>query len=381
MYASLESRVFDSYLKQSPSEFAGCDESVVSENCWFALYNWTRSTYQFFANNPELLVKQLHEDCDLPGIFGTYSTFENGAKIKTALRKAITALNRLLQFVWESTFAGECNDHSLTLPENYKIPKKYITLLGHTGITAVDNSLIADKYAGMFSALKELTKQTDGFAPTWNYQNESYSPELSVYANGHRRFVRCIYRKKPDCLTLLFSDLSGNTDAFNRLARWLKENDYQEGFWLDTSNAKNFESSGISFKKNITGNNISNENIYLYDHDHIGFKAEYSVIRAPAQSYHLTIQNPRDILSDFENLPSAVQKFVVKYHAKCNGCGYCTMRNKGKCNPYTIIANFEGKAYPFCPIHHVYSYHWSSLNDEIADGLIAYLQYLQKSMV
>jgi|GEM_PF-6111680 hypothetical protein len=371
MYANLESRVFDSYLKQSPNEFAGCDESVVSKNYWFALYNWTRNTYQLFANNPEFLIKQLHENCDLPGIFGTYSTLENGAKIKAALRKAIAAMNSLLQFVWESTLAGKCNDGSLTLPENYKIPKKYITLLGHTGITVADNSLIANDYAGMFSALKELTKQTDDFVSTWSHHaNGNCSAEL----NGYRRFVRCVYDKSLASWFDIFGDLSGDITAFNKLTRWLKDNNFQEGIWLDTGS---FESPGVSFKKNITGENLSNGNIYLYDHDHIGFKSQYSIIRMPAQSFHLTIQNPRDILSSFETLPPILQNFIVKYHAKCNNCGYCTMRSKGKCKPYTIIAKFEGKAYPFCPIHHVYSYHWNSLNDEIVDGLAAYLQYLQ----
>jgi hypothetical protein len=175
----------------------------------------------------------------------------------------------------------------------------------------------------------------------------------------------------------LFGDLSGDIDAYNRLAQWLKDNNYHQGLWLDTSNAKNFESSGISFKKNISGNNISNENIYLYDHDHIGFKAEYCVIRTPAQSYHLTIQNPRDILSSFDVLPQILQKFIVKYHAKCGNCGYCTQRSNGKCKPYTMIVNFEGKSYPFCPINHVYTYCWNTLTDELVDGLIAYLEYIQ----
>jgi hypothetical protein len=374
MYTSLESRVFDSYFKQSPNEFAGCDESVVSKNSWLSLYNWTRNTYQFFANNPELLIKQLHEDCDLPGIFGTYSTIKNGDKIKTALRKAITALNSLLQFVWESTIVGECNynEKSLILPEDYKIAKKYITLIGFTGIAVVGNSLVAEDYAGMFSALKELTKQMDDFVPTWCHENGNCSAEL----NGYRRFVRCIYDKNFTSWINIFGDLSCDINAFNRLAQWLKDNNYMEGIWLDTSNNKSFESSGISYKKNITGENISNGNIYLYDHDHIGFKAQYSVIRTPAQSFHLTIQNPRDILSSFETLPPILQNFIVKYHAKCNHCGYCIQRSKGKCEPYTIVAKFKGKAFPFCPIKYVYSYCWNSLNDEIVDGLIAYLQYL-----
>lgn len=379
MYVSLESRVFDSYLIQSPKEFAGCDDSAVDKSSWLALYRWTRSTYSIFAKKPELLIKQLHDDCDLPGIFDTYSSFENGAKIKTALRKAITAINSLLQFVWETALISECNEMSLTLSDNCKITKKYATLLGHTGITVTDSCLIADDYRGMFSALKELTKQTDGFTPTWNYRDQAYTPKLSIYTNGYRRFVRCSYDKSSNFSIDLFSDLSGDTKAFNRLIGWLKDNNYEQGLWLDSSDAKNFESSGISFKKNITGENISNENLYLYDHDHIGFKAEYSVIRTPAQSFHLTIQNPRMILSSFEALPPILQSFIAKYHAKCNNCGYCTQRSKGKCKPYTIVARLEDKSYPFCPINHVYSYCWNTVSDEVADGIIAYLKYIRSN--
>ncbi|MEG0229124.1 MAG: hypothetical protein RR640_00805 [Oscillospiraceae bacterium] len=195
MYTSLEGRVYDSYLKQSPNKFMSCDDSVVSENAWIALYNWTRNTYKIFANNPELLINQLHDDCDLPYTFDTYSMFENGDKIKTALRKAITTLNNLLQFIWQNVLVSQCNDKSLVLSKNFKISKKYITMLRYTRIIVENDSLIASNYSGMFCALKELTKQTDGFAPPWNYRNKAYTPELSIFANGYRRFVRCLYTK------------------------------------------------------------------------------------------------------------------------------------------------------------------------------------------
>jgi hypothetical protein len=373
MYDSLESRVFDSYLRQTPNEFVGSDDGVVGADCWLALYNWTRNVFRFFANNPQLLVKDLHDDCDLPGVFGTYSTLANGTKIKTWLRKAIVSMNGLLQFVWDSALAGECNGDALTLPADYKIAKKHKTLLEHTGIILADNSLIAADYIGMFSALKALTKQADDSVPTWCHQNGTCSTEFS----GYRRFVRCMYGKSLAPWFDIFGDFSGDVAAFKQLTSWLKDNDFQEGIWLDTSNGKSFESSGISYKKNITGVKISDGNIYLYDHDHIGFWVQYSVIRTPAQSFHLTVQNPRLILSSFESLPLVLQNFIAKYHARCHNCGYCTMRSKGKQNPYTITAKFNGETIPFCPIHHVYSYSWSSLDDEKTDGLIAYLQYLQ----
>lgn len=375
MFPNLESHVFNSYLLQSSNTFCGCDDRNISCQSWLALYNWTRNTYTVFTKAPELMMIQLHEDFEF---LNTYFAEKNGRpKLKSEIRKALTAMNSFLRVVWDASIAGACNENSLILPDGYEISKKYVKLLGYTGIEVRDNSLYTNNYVGMFSALKQLTQQTDGFAPPWKFRNETFSPELSVYANGFRRFVRCVYDKNAISAVDVFGRLSGNIDAYNKLIQWLKSNGYKYGVCFDISEVKDLEASGISFKKNIKGANITDDYFMVYDHEHIGIRAEYSTLHNPPQSFHLTIQNPRDILSNFKILPQIIQKFIVSYHAKCNNCGYCTQRNKGKSKPFTIQAIFKGKTYSFCPINHVYTYCWQTLSDELVDGFIAYLGYIQ----
>lgn len=375
MYKNLESRIFNAYLLQSPHEFPGCGQNNADYESWLALYHWTRNAYSVFVKAPELMVSQLHEDTEFRN---TYFAVNNGGpKLKDEMRKAITAMNNFLRVLWEAVFAGVCIGNTLMLPDDYKITKKQAELLGYTGVEMKNNHLYADNYSGMFFALRQLTMQTDGFAPPWKYREATYSPELSVYANGFRRFVRCVYDEKAIPLIDLFDGLSENTAAYDRLLMWLNNNNFQYNFCLDTSEVKNMESSSISFKKNIYANEVSDGLLMMYDHEHIGIEAWLSALHEPPQGFRLVIQKPRDILAGFDTLPQTVRRFIVNYHAKCNNCGYCSQRSKGKSKPFTIYAEYDGKTYPFCPINHVYSYCWDVLSDELVDGLIAYLDYLQ----
>jgi hypothetical protein len=374
MYKNLESRIFNAYLLQSSHKFLRCEENNVDCELWLALYNWTRNAYTVFAEAPELMLKQLHEDTDFRN---TYIAEQNGRpKLKDEMRKAITAMNNFLRVVWEATLAGVCYDNALLLPDDYIISKKYVELLRHTGIEMINNRLCANEYCGMFSALWQLTMQTDGFTPPWKYRESIFSPELSVYANGFRRFARCVYDENAIPMIDLFRGLSKNTVAYDRLILFLNNKGFKYGFCLDSSEVKNMESLGISYLKNIKGNETPDGLFIVYDHDHIGFEAWFSALQEPPYGYKLVIQKPRDILSNFDTLPQTVRKFIVDYHAKCDNCGYCSQRNHGKSKPFTIYAEYEGKKYPFCPINHVYSYCWDVLSDELVDGIIAYLDYL-----
>ena len=378
MYVNLESRVFNSYLLQSANEFSGYDKNDANEKSLLALYEWTRNVYTVFAKAPELMISQLSEDMNFPN---TYTAEKNGRpKLKAEMRKAITAMNSFLRVVWEAALLGVCNDNSLSLPDGYMITKKNVKLLEYTGIKIIDNSLYAENYHGMFSALQQLTKQTDGFSPPWKYREEIFTPELSIYTNGFKRFVRCVYNDTHLLIENIFEKLSGNSSAYKHLTLWLRNNCYDFGNSYDTSEVRNLESSAISFKKNINDNNSSVEQLMLYDHEHIGFIAKFETLSELPQSFQLIIQKPRDVLTNFDVLPSAVCKFIIKYHSKCNNCGYCTQRSKGKSKPFTICVKFNDIAYPLCPINHVYTYRWNTLTDELVEELIAYLKYLQNNL-
>ena len=224
----------------------------------------------------------------------------------------------------------------------------------------------------MFRAIKQLCLCMDGFRAPWGGLKEG--EDASLYADGYRRFVRCVYDAKSDSLRDVFRRLAGDGNAFDMLAKGLESNGFAYSASFNGSEVKNMESSGISLTKSIVADAPAYD-FNMYNHDYIGLRAEFCAIMEPSQKFYLAIQKPREVLAAFSTLSPVMQRFIVLYHAKCDGCGYCTQRSKGKSKPFTICAEYGGKTVPLCPINHVYSYCWSELNSEPADGIIAYLKY------
>ncbi|WP_313561054.1 hypothetical protein [Ruminiclostridium cellobioparum] len=130
---------------------------------------------------------------------------------------------------------GNIQNSILIISEDIKITPKNIKLLEHTGIVLKRRSLYAENYPGMFSAIKDLVS----------------------YPNGFMRFVRCSYNENSDVMILVYKQFTGNDSAFEKLVDWLRKNDYKYTVTLDDSEVQDFESSRISFMKNITGNNTT----------------------------------------------------------------------------------------------------------------------------
>jgi hypothetical protein len=185
-----------------------------------------------------------------------------------------------------------------------------------------------------------------------------------------------VYDETEDSVKDVFRRLSGSASAFDALVKWLTDNGYQYAF---NPKNNNMEQSAITFMKTIDGS-VPSGGFDIYDHTHIGVRMEFNALEKPPQKFCLTIQKPREILNAFSGLPPEVQKFIVQHHCKCAGCGYCTQRSRGKNKPFTICAEYDGKTYPFCPIQHVYTYRWTELNDELKNGITAYLDYLQNTI-
>ena len=276
MYKNLEQRIFTTYLLQSPQEFSGCVEDGTDGEEWRSLYIWTRNAYKVFADMPELLVTQLHEDTTFPN---TYIAEHNGRpKLKSEMRNAMKSINHLFYTVWYAACTGTVDGSDLILSSEYEIKKKYAALLDYLGIVISDGRMHANDYHGMFRALKQLSLRSDGFTPPWG----KFAEGASVYANGYRRFVRCVYDEEADSLKDVFRRLSSNVEAFNELIKWLADNGYQYAVNFDVSEVRNMEGSGISFMKNID-HSIPDGGFYVYDHSHIGFRAEFHAIEDPPQ--------------------------------------------------------------------------------------------------
>lgn len=355
MYKNLENRIFNSYLLQSAPKLSICKESSLSESAWQSLYNWTKNTYLIFSEQPELIVKSIHEDDAYPNRYNCASYGK--PKLKQDMRKNFKTMNSFLQLVWDCVINGDIKNDILFFSKDFKISPKNAQLLEHTGISLNIDSLQTNSYPGMFSAIHEL----------------------SVYSDGFKRFVRCSYNENSKFIIAAYRQFAGDSLAFNRLIDWLRKNNYTYAVTLDDSQVQNFESSKISFMKNICGNKVTN--FSDYDHEHIGFAGYFNALIKQPSVFKLFIQKVREILADFKNLDSTVQTFIINNHAKCNSCGYCTQRSKGKQKPYAIITCYENKKYAFCPINYVYTYHWDKINDELTSQIIAFLDYYEKKFM
>lgn len=180
-------------------------------------------------------------------------------------------------------------------------------------------------------------------------------------------------------MVLVYKQFTGNDSAFEKLVDWLRKNDYKYTVTLDDSEVQDFESSRISFMKNITGNNTT---IFPgYDHEHIGFLAYFNALGNQPSKFRLFIQRVRDVIADFDNLNPVIQKFIINNHARCNNCGYCTQRSRGRQKPYTIYARFEDHNHALCPINYVYTYYWTQINDELVECMIAFLTYFEEKFM
>ena len=348
MYKNLESRIFNSYLLQSAPELLVCNESSLSREAWESLYNWTKNTYNFFGEHPELIMKIIHEDDAHQGWYGKMVP-----QLKADMLKCFKSMNGLLELVWNCILVGNIQDDLLMITDDIKITPRNICLLGYTGIKVKNGSLQAKDYPGMFSA----------------------ACNLSFYPDGFRRFVRCLYNGNSDIMISIYRQFAGDNIAFDKLISWLRENNYKYAVTLDDSEMKIFESSKISFTKNIYGNETDFSG---YDHEHIGFIAYFCALKGQQSVFRLLIQRVRDVLADFNNLNPVLQKFIIDNHARCNNCGYCTQRSKGKQKPYTIITYYKNYKYALCPINYVYTYHWGKINDKLAECIIAFLKYFEE---
>jgi hypothetical protein len=352
-YKNLESRMVNAYLLQSAPIFEPDTNCSVSESEQKELYEWTRQVYAEIVQAPELLVKVIHEDDAHPNRFNKVSYGK--PQLISDMRKVNKAMNELMQGIWNMVIACKIVSNEFRLPDDYIVPKKYSNHLEKLGIHIEQNVIHTTR--PILSAIKNLAK----------------------YENGFERFIRCSYQEDMSVFIDTFRPFAINEKAYDRLIQWLQSNGFQYQARLNGGEVKNLEASQILFMKNIHGQEVDFKS--MYDHDHIGLFVHFTAVIKEPTAFLLLAQDVRETLNAFDSLKPELKRFIIYYHARCNGCGYCTQRNRGKTpniKPYTIIVEYEGSKHALCPINYVYTYCWNLLNDELVDGIIGYLEYLQE---
>ena len=352
-YACLESRMFDTLLLPTPEQPAPPQGSPVPPGAWEALCRWTQRMFYTFREEPSRIMKKLHEDDAHPPLY--CPAYYGKPHLKRDMRKSLQAVCALLRLLWNAASACAPQAGVLLMEGGLCPTKNQAALLADTGLAYAGGRLGAGSYEGMFDALHELTKWPDGF----------------------ERFARCRYDGAHAELTDLFRCFSGSPAAFGRLEAWLRENGFHYRAVLDSSEVQDLEACLVAYTKNIDGQQTPGG---FYDRVHIGFSAEFNALYSFPVWYGLAIQRPKEILADFAAAPSAVQQFIITYHAKCTGCGYCIQRFKGKnAKIAAMTVEYGGRPYQLCAtLNYTYGYRWLEIDDALADGLIAYLGYMDK---
>lgn len=337
-YKTLEERIVDSYLIQSAIKFVKRDKSKLTEKDQMILFDFTKNIYTTIKNNPEILFKEFHNDDAHPNRFNCSSY--NKPDLKKHMRKAIKTIDDFLYIIY-----------SIGLGNDIKIPKKYHDLYNIIGI---DNN----------KKIHEVLKQFIG------------KEKLSFH-----NFIRCMYSENYKYFVEIFGQFIEDQKAYERLIKWLIDNDYIYVPFLVNSEVKNSESCGFGFYKKVKNDDKEAYNFSMYRHWNIGLFMDYNVLIQEPVIYDLRIQSVRNILEKFNELDDILKNFICNYHARCNGCNYCIQRHLKKSKnvkTFARIVEHNNKKLALCPINYVYSYCWNTLDDKMVDGIIAFLKLMEK---
>jgi hypothetical protein len=347
-YNILEERIINSYLEQSATKFIYNNKSELSEKDQKILYDFTKKIYLIMQKNPEILFNEFHDDDAHPNRFNCSSY--NKPYLKKFMRKAIKTIDDFMYIIYSI---------GLGKNENIKISKKYTSLLNAVGINYENGVLVFKDNPMIFNILQQLIGNEN-----LPFQN----------------FIKCMYDEQHEYFIDLFKKYSIDHNAYNRLMKWLEENDYSYITSIVSNEIGNSESCGFGFFKKVNnddGKHPSN----MYGHSYIGLFIDYNVLIQEPVVFSLRVQNIRNVLKRFDELEDILKDFICNYHARCSGCNYCIQRHLKKNNSiktFAIFAEYKDKKLALCPINYVYSYNWNELNSKLAEGIIAYLEIMEK---
>jgi hypothetical protein len=113
---------------------------------------------------------------------------------------------------------------------------------------------------------------------------------------------------------------------------------------------------------------------------HTGIAAEYHYAVSRPPIFGLCIPGGlKTFLEHFDDAPKQVQKLIMDHTKRCDNCRYCVQTDKTGLRPLACMpVRYEGNEYQLCPYYPGYSYCWTSIDNELADQLIAMLSFMDQ---
>lgn len=328
-YASLEQRMAGAYLAMLP-EFVPAENASVSAAKQREFYDLMKNLYQLLFDEPLRVVPSVHEDDAFPFRYKKgYGKPELEAHV-LKIKKAIEGLLKNMFLIGQGA--------------DVKWNKRQLKVLSDIGI-------------GDFDTLPA--------AWTWMSNRPGADPVAFAY---------CLFDEQHVYSVNVYARLLGE-EPFRKLEKWLLSQGYQaydryKTDWVDYQLTLAYANPAWGSERP----NIGNE----YKIRHTGISAQYDAYVEKPVSLGLCIPyGLKGFLEQFDLMSQRVREFVIGSTKRCDGCRYCVQTEKTGRRPLACISIvYEGTEYRLCPYFPGYNYSWTSLDDALAESIIAFLAFM-----
>jgi hypothetical protein len=349
-FANMEQRIINMYIDLFPS-YKPDKNCNVNEEDQKGFYNFIQSLLKKLYENPLLLFSKINSDDYFTIRFNKRS--ENKQTSYNTMRKIVKSIEDFLTFLFDIGKNVNLENNEFVINNDYKIPKRYINILGNCGISYFQNNnkhyFSQNKNNGIFYCWKWFSTKQDVTLP---------------------HFIGCMFDSNYSYTSEIYSKLSGNEEAFIKLESFLHENNY---YRIDNRNKK----ITLDYIKNYDPkDNIIKE--AWAERTHGGISVEYDCLMINPVLFSLRIPYYKILLQHFEQMNNQEINFIVNSGKKCDNCRYCVQTDKSGKKELAYIKVNNDEEYKICPYFPGFYYCWEHLDQNIVDNIIGLLKFANK---
>lgn len=333
-YTSLEQRAAQGYLNLFP-QFIPDSQAPVSVSEQKAFYDLMERFYRLAYEEPLLFVPKLHEDAELPGLYSSAS--DPGREAQNHMKKFCKMIDATVMQMY-----------LMGAKEEFQLNRRQKAILLRLGIEDYGNL----PAAWVWMAQKEHLER---------FQRPS-------------RFAHCCFREDYTYAVWIYEKVFGN-EAFHRLTDWMADHGYRAYDIHDIigSNCK----LSLTYANPAWGEERPRGG-FEYKIKHTGISLRYEPYNQNPWVFGVCIPGGmKTYLEHFEEMPAAVQDFVMSRVKRCDGCRYCVQTDKtGKRPLARIPVQYGGEEHGMCPYYPGYRFWWPGVDDALADNVIGLLGFM-----
>lgn len=332
MYTSLEQRMAQSYMDLFP-QFIPEENAEISVAEQEEFYLLMKKLYRLAYKEPLLFVPSLHEDDAYPNRF--HKASYGKPELLTNQKKFIKAVDTLLQ-----------NMFLLGQGEHVNLNKRQKEIFARLEI-----------------------EDTLHLPTAWEWMASRPGTDLE-------RFAHCFFKTGYPYTSDIYANLLGNT-AFHKLENWMLERGYLR---YDIKDSPATDCKIILTYANPSWSKDAPKGSFEYKIKHTGISVRYDPYFKEPCVLGVCIPNGlKTYLEHFGEMDPKLRDFALRNTKKCDGCRYCVQTDKTGNRPLSSIGvEHEGNQYLLCPYFSGFTFCWTSIEEGLADKIIALLDFMDR---